>query len=1013
MRLHRLTLTAVGPFAGTERVDFDELAEAGVFLVTGATGAGKSSLLDAVCFALYGVVPGPRGAKGLRSDHAGPDVAPEVTLDFSVGGRRFVVRRSPEWTRPRRSRAGVTTVRAAASLLETTDGVERLVSSRAQEVGHTVTGLLQLSSAQFQQVVLLPQGGFATFLRASSQERHDVLQQLFHARRFADIETWVHEHSRALRAAAGSAADEVRRHAHTLADRAGGSLPHAVDDDTLAAAGAGPLVRWADGLVAAADRQAADTRERRLTGEQRRDQAVATHQEARRRADLAARRAAATAVLDELEQTAPEASSHAAALADAERAARVTPLLGLLDEADRAAADCDQALTRALGRLPPTVGAASAGGSPDAGELAMLHTARRDALATLVALLPREDELRRAERQRAEAAAGFHDARTVADDLRRRCAALPGRLRELGTRLEVLTDEAAEADLLATRTSAARGVHEAAAALAGVQATALDARAAAVRSRAGAVSAQAELLGLVERRLVGMAAELAGALEDGDPCPVCGSPEHPVTATPVADPVAAQDIEAARRLVEMRQAEAAEAERAAAEAAARAERVADAAAGRDEVTARHELAELAGAVERATSAAVERDTVAEDLRLLRESEQDLRSRLTDAVCVETAAEAREDTAQREVERLAAELAQGVDSACWHAPDAGTSPRPRLTELVEAARTEVHLLERAAHAARTASHAAAERDRLRARAEAAAAEEGFPTAELARSRVLAPGDRQRLESQLAERRRRHEHAAAVLADPDVAGLDESDSVDLTASSSALAVAQAAYDEAVRVAHLTEDARSATTRSAASLRDALLAWLPRRDEASTAETMARLVRGTGADNQLQMRLSAYVLATRLDQVVDAANERLGHMREHRYLLERTARASRRGSPAGLGLQVLDLWTGDARDPATLSGGETFVVSLALALGLADVVTHEAGGVELQTLFIDEGFGMLDADTLDDVMDRLDGLRTGGRTVGVVSHVWELRGRIPVQLHVHKSRGGSRVEVRTLVQ
>jgi exonuclease SbcC len=227
-----------------------------------------------------------------------------------------------------------------------------------------------------------------------------------------------------------------------------------------------------------------------------------------------------------------------------------------------------------------------------------------------------------------------------------------------------------------------------------------------------------------------------------------------------------------------------------------------------------------------------------------------------------------------------------------------------------------------------------------------------------------------------------------------------------------VAEAACAEATRVAHLAEETRDATKRSAALLQGALRLWEPRRDEAATAETMARLVRGTGADNQLQMRLSAYVLATRLDQVVDAANERLGHMREHRFLLERTGRAARKGSQAGLALQVLDLWTGDTRDPATLSGGETFVVSLALALGLADVVTQEAGGVELQTLFVDEGFGMLDADTLDDVMDRLDGLRTGGRTVGVVSHVSELRGRIPVQLHVHKSRAGSRVEVRTLV-
>jgi exonuclease SbcC len=204
----------------------------------------------------------------------------------------------------------------------------------------------------------------------------------------------------------------------------------------------------------------------------------------------------------------------------------------------------------------------------------------------------------------------------------------------------------------------------------------------------------------------------------------------------------------------------------------------------------------------------------------------------------------------------------------------------------------------------------------------------------------------------------------------------------------------------------------TRAASALDETMVSWAPLRDDSLRAESMARLVRGTGADNHLQMRLSAYVLATRLDQVVEAANERLGHMRDQRYLLQRTGRVARKGSQAGLGLEVVDQWTGDVRDPATLSGGETFVVSLSLALGLSDVVTKEAGGTEIETLFVDEGFGTLDADTLDDVMDRLDGLRSGGRTVGVVSHVTELRTRIPTQVHVEKGRTGSTVGTATLV-
>jgi exonuclease SbcC len=167
---------------------------------------------------------------------------------------------------------------------------------------------------------------------------------------------------------------------------------------------------------------------------------------------------------------------------------------------------------------------------------------------------------------------------------------------------------------------------------------------------------------------------------------------------------------------------------------------------------------------------------------------------------------------------------------------------------------------------------------------------------------------------------------------------------------------------------------------------------------------MVEGKHADNRLQMRLSAYVLAHRLGQVVDAANLRLSTMSDQRYSLVHTGQRGAGETRGGLSLLVRDDWTGDTRDPATLSGGETFVVSLALALGLADVITDEAGGTDLETLFVDEGFGSLDAETLEGVMDTLDTLRDGGRVVGVVSHVPELQTRIPTQLRVHRGRTGS---------
>lgn len=170
---------------------------------------------------------------------------------------------------------------------------------------------------------------------------------------------------------------------------------------------------------------------------------------------------------------------------------------------------------------------------------------------------------------------------------------------------------------------------------------------------------------------------------------------------------------------------------------------------------------------------------------------------------------------------------------------------------------------------------------------------------------------------------------------------------------------------------------------------------------------MVNGRGQNNR-KMSLRSYVLAARLEEVAEAATHRLRRMSQGRYSFVHSDVAGPRGTRGGLGLDVLDEYSGQQRPAKTLSGGESFLASLSLALGLADVVAAETGGAVLDTLFVDEGFGTLDADTLDLVMDTLDELRAGGRVVGLVSHVEELRSRIPTRLRVRKARTGSTLEI-----
>ncbi|MEP6816896.1 MAG: SMC family ATPase, partial [Marmoricola sp.] len=194
MRLHSLEITAFGPFAETATVDFDSLSEASVFLLCGDTGAGKSTVLDAVCFAFFGDVPSRRSAaKQLRSHHAAEGAVPRVVLEATVSGRRFRLTRSPQWQRPKRRGTGVTAEQARVLVEEQVAGEWASRSNRLDEAGHLVTDLLGMNLAQFSQVVLLPQGQFDTFLRATSDERHAVLTQLFRTKRFEDVERWLAE----------------------------------------------------------------------------------------------------------------------------------------------------------------------------------------------------------------------------------------------------------------------------------------------------------------------------------------------------------------------------------------------------------------------------------------------------------------------------------------------------------------------------------------------------------------------------------------------------------------------------------------------------------------------------------------------------------------------------------------------------------------------------------------------------------------------------------------------------
>ncbi|MGW0777700.1 AAA family ATPase [Streptomyces sp. NPDC002835] len=1042
MRLHTLTVTAFGPFGTTQEVDFDALASSGIFLLHGPTGAGKTSVLDAVCFALYGAVPGARQSPGasLRSDHAQTGTPTEVRLELAVAGRRLEVTRRPEQPRPKKRGKGFVTERAQSTLREydAAAGDWQALSKSHQEIGEEITQLLGMSREQFCQVVLLPQGDFARFLRADAEARGRLLGRLFDTRRFAAVEDRLADLRRAAEQQVKTGDERLLAVAHRIEQAAGPAAEwprpeQQPGDPGLAAA----VLEWAAVARTGARERLGIAEHRAAAAESRRATARRELEEARERDRLQRRHADALVRSEALEARRAEQEALRTRLERARKAALVEPALRVRDAAEREHRDAAGERERTRAGLPPELTDAGAeqltaaeralreeSGGLDAArraetravgitrELADLDRQARaddDILEEATAWLAQWDGVRRDHQERITAA---QEAATRAEHLAGRLEPARERLRAARERDEL----AARAERAAQRL---RTLHE--------------------RTN----EAKAAWLGLKERRLQGIAAELAAALVPGRACAVCGSEEHPAPARAGAGHVdrAAEDAayeeharaeqaraEAERELAVLDESRAA--------AAARA-RGADPATGiAGPVTTAHAASD--GTVLRAQSAGTATEqaagafpgprtgadpTVAGLLQGVEDLEREHAGTRALAAGIHGAREALARAEREYEERI--EARQGAERR----GAARTSRRETLDQELAALEGDVSrarggarsVAERAALLERQVGLLAAAADAVRAvdstalrlkeaddRLADAAFRAGFPTPEEAAAALLPDTEQRDLQHRIDAWQAEAAAVADRLAEDDTraaAGLPPAE------PETARAVHDAA-ERALRDAASALDAARARCaeldRLSGQAAQETLRLGPLREEYERFAGLAALTAGTSADNERKMRLESYVLAARLEQVAAAATVRLQRMSSGRYtLVHSDARTG--GKRAGLGLHVVDAWTGRERDTATLSGGETFFASLALALGLADVVTDEAGGVRLDTLFIDEGFGSLDDQTLDEVLDVLDSLRERDRSVGIVSHVGDLRRRIPAQLEVVKDRGGSAVRLR----
>jgi DNA repair protein SbcC/Rad50 len=1004
MRPHRLELEAFGPYADSVLVEFDPLAREGLFLIHGSTGAGKTYLLDALCFALYGEVSGERSVKGLRSDHAAPGQVPRVTLEFSAAGGRWRVQRQPACEVPR-SRGEGTTARPARAALWRLDrqGEEEAVASNVTEVGREVGRLLGLNAAQFRQVILLPQGRFAEVLRAGAEQREALLKTLFDTVLYERVSRWLEDRARE----AHAAVVEGRRQLQSLAEQALAIWqPWAGEQACPAPAELVDLQRvlaLQEYLLGLQTRLALQLQEREA-------ECLGLRQQLGRQERMAERWDRRQAAQQGLREAAGRQEAIEQCRRRLERAERAEQLRPGLETQQRAAAQLrrrDQQLAEALaaiGRqrdrvplLPQELVALDLTSLPAPALLTRCLgalAAGSAALASLVALGAERDQTARAVEAATTALA------QLADQVRRGEQLLSQSEAELPLRQQLIQLSRSAHDRLAGLEQADRLCQEQLAAVAQLHTT----QARLAEAEAALLGVQQELLhnrelrhDLQRRQLEGMAARLAAGLEEGQPCPVCGSPHHPRAATAGDDAVADADLHLADQQVQQGEAQV---RRAMVHSSAlRADLQAIGSrwplALSDPQAVHSAAAQARLELDQARTQAAQLPTLKAELLQLEQRVQAFRERLQLRHLERSQMEERLRSQQVLLVSQQARLAQGLDNR----------PTRDVRTLLEQQHQLQEQLALVADQVQERNQEATRATELASRLAADLAAAHFSGAEAVVEALASDGERQAWQLQIHSHDQALQRDQQVLADPDLQDLP-GERPDLALWADQVRAAQAARDS-----QLQRHAQLTATLAA------LAAVLERQRQASTAlealQQRADRLHAV-ADRCLgrsspHISLQRWVLSAYLEEICCFANQRFDLMTAGRYQLQLSdGSGQRRGSKAGLGLRVLDAFTGEERDVSSLSGGETFQASLALALGVADTVQAHSGGVRLDALFIDEGFGSLDPDSLQLAMDELDRLREGGRLIGLISHVAALRERIRCGIEVVASERGSRLVV-----
>ncbi|XBH21101.1 SMC family ATPase [Jonesiaceae bacterium BS-20] len=1019
MQIHFLELSAIGPFAGTHAIDFESLSAAGIFLLEGPTGAGKSTLIDAIVFGLYGQVAGGASSNDrIRSGLVDGNTESYVDLVFETASGIYRVRRTPQFMRAKKRGTGLTRTQAQVRLWQLSvadlerikaagsDGIQNLVvgefkSERMDEAGLEITRAIGLDRAQFVQTIVLPQGEFANFLKAKPEERRDLLQKVFGTEIYQRVQDELAAMRREVKGQTDAANAELDRAKTGFVTAAGLEEEQAAEFE---ATHPEELLDAVGKVLADLDLVGRDTAERSATTQQAADKAKQELDKGQAQLKADQRRTALQGEQAKLVEQMPGIDRSRMELAAAAKAAIVTPAVEVADSARKVTDLAAAALERATEATVPILGLDQTGDEATLRKSAGAHLrSLGQQRGRLDQLLDLERSLPSREKANTKLESALTADRTELAKLEALLEKRPAGLRELQDIVAGLTTTAGRSqnDQHAVERAQER----------------LDSCAAAIKTKKALTTAQTSLqlantaatqaityeAQLRTARVSEIAGELGQSLEQGCPCPVCGATEHPQPAKLGEDAVSVEQIEAAE--VERKQAEETVgtwqnkvtqlAERLAAQEIA----------GLTIEAAQTALAEAKLAA--AQSGQAQKDLAPATLAVT-EFEYQTQMVKDQAADLHTGIATQEVTLDLNTKSVAGDRKKITDELETNTSFAQVTSIGQLAQGLENQEVLLENLLKALTDLESARSQVAEQSERLAKI---LQEQGFETAQQAQEVALTKSESERLTTLIRTYEADVTRVQTELASPELQDLPSQITVVLEGLEqlSLLAVEEA---RTAGAAATTATNRATAAAQAQRVLDTCLTKIAKvLAESAPVIRMADIAAGQSSDNAKRLTLQTFVLLKRFEDVIVMANERLVSISDGRYELERSDdRETGGGNRLGLALKIIDHDLDEPRDPKTLSGGETFYVSLCLALGLADVVTAETGGVELGTLFIDEGFGTLDPGVLESVLQVLATLRSGGRTVGVVSHVEALKQTILDGISVrHLPAGGSTLTLR----